>query len=78
MVTKQPLAPLWAPMSLASSGAITGRRRCRGSPAGYLAHARKLDEHEALLRFDEVQVGTGRCGAMYGHQIDGVTLTPCN
>jgi predicted acetylornithine/succinylornithine family transaminase len=45
-----------------------------------LAHARALaDEHGALLVFDEVQTGVGRCGAFfawerYGVKPDAVTL----
>ena len=42
-------------------------------PAGYLAAVRELcDKHQALLHFDEVQVGIGRCGALFCHQLDGV------
>jgi len=38
-------------------------------PDGYLARARKLcDRHRALLVFDEVQTGVGRCGAVFAHQ----------
>jgi acetylornithine/N-succinyldiaminopimelate aminotransferase len=39
----------------------------------YLAHARRLcDERGALLLFDEVQTGVGRCGAWFCFQIAGV------
>ena len=40
---------------------------------GYLAGARRIaDEHGALLWLDEVQTGTGRTGAWFAHQRDGV------
>ena len=43
-------------------------------PAGYLAAVRRLcDEHDALLCFDEVQVGVGRTGALFCHQLDDVS-----
>ncbi|MHC5067755.1 MAG: aspartate aminotransferase family protein [Planctomycetota bacterium] len=40
----------------------------------YLATARALsDQHQALLCFDEVQVGCGRVGTLFAHQRVGVT-----
>lgn len=40
----------------------------------YLEAARKLcDRHNALLIFDEVQTGVGRCGALYAYMVYGVT-----
>ncbi len=41
--------------------------------AGYLALARRLcDERGALLLFDEIQTGVGRCGAWFAYQRSGV------
>jgi acetylornithine aminotransferase len=41
--------------------------------ADYLAVARRLcDEHGALLIFDEVQTGVGRCGSWFAFQRSGV------
>ncbi len=40
----------------------------------YLQAARELaTEHGALLIFDEVQTGVGRCGAWFAHQLHGIT-----
>ncbi|MEQ6290325.1 aspartate aminotransferase family protein [Vogesella sp. GCM10023246] len=40
----------------------------------YLQAARELcDKHNALLVFDEVQTGVGRCGTLYAYQAYGVT-----
>jgi acetylornithine/N-succinyldiaminopimelate aminotransferase len=53
---------------------IQGEGGVQIPPPGYLAKARELcDRNEALLCFDEVQVGCGRTGRMFGHQHDGVT-----
>ncbi|MDA3961073.1 MAG: aspartate aminotransferase family protein [Planctomycetota bacterium] len=42
-------------------------------PPGYLAKARELcDRNEALLVFDEVQVGCGRTGRLFAYQQDNV------
>ncbi|GGJ85426.1 acetylornithine/succinylornithine family transaminase [Pseudomonas matsuisoli] len=42
--------------------------------ADYLRAARELcDTHNALLIFDEVQTGVGRCGELYAYQHYGVT-----
>ena len=52
---------------------MQGEGGVKSPPAGYLQRARKLcDQHQALLCFDEVQVGCGRCGALFAHQIEGV------
>ena len=52
---------------------LQGEGGVRVPPAGYLAKARKLcDQHAALLIFDEVQVGCGRLGTLFGHQVEGV------
>lgn len=43
------------------------------APEGYLAAARDVCRAaDALLILDEVQTGMGRCGAWFGHQLDGV------
>ncbi|MFC3625294.1 aspartate aminotransferase family protein [Vogesella amnigena] len=40
----------------------------------FLKAARELcDQHNALLIFDEVQTGVGRCGTLYAYQAYGVT-----
>ena len=53
---------------------VQGEGGVRTPPSGYLAKARALcDQHQALLVFDEVQVGCGRLGTMFGHQVEGVT-----
>ena len=40
----------------------------------FLQAARELcDQHNALLIFDEVQTGVGRCGTLYAYQAYGVT-----
>lgn len=42
-------------------------------PAGFLKRARELaTQHNALLIVDEVQTGTGRTGAWFAHQLEGV------
>jgi acetylornithine/N-succinyldiaminopimelate aminotransferase len=53
---------------------IQGEAGVFPAPAGYLAAARQLTRQAgALLCFDEVQVGMGRTGKMWGHEWDGVT-----
>ncbi len=53
---------------------IQGEGGVRLPPEGYLAEVRRIcDAHGALLIFDEVQVGVGRTGVLFGHQHDGVT-----
>jgi acetylornithine/N-succinyldiaminopimelate aminotransferase len=53
---------------------IQGEAGVFPAPAGYLEAARRLTrERGALLCFDEVQVGMGRTGKMWGHEWDGVT-----
>ncbi|MFG1955075.1 aspartate aminotransferase family protein [Micromonospora sp. NPDC048830] len=43
-------------------------------PEGYLAEVRRLcDERGALLILDEMQTAFGRCGALFAHQLFGVT-----
>lgn len=43
------------------------------APPGYLAALRQIcDAHGALLVFDEVQTGIGRCGAWFAHQNAGI------
>jgi len=43
-------------------------------PAQYAQDLRKwCDKHDALLCFDEVQAGFGRCGTMWGFEAYGVT-----
>lgn len=52
---------------------IQGEAGVFPAPAGYLAAARELTRKKgALLCFDEVQVGMGRTGRMWGHEWDGV------
>jgi acetylornithine/N-succinyldiaminopimelate aminotransferase len=52
---------------------IQGEAGVYPAPAGYLEAARRLTrERGALLCFDEVQVGMGRTGKMWGHEWDGV------
>jgi acetylornithine/N-succinyldiaminopimelate aminotransferase len=52
---------------------IQGEAGVFPAPAGYLEAARRLTrERGALLCFDEVQVGMGRTGKMWGHEWDGV------
>ncbi len=53
---------------------IQGEAGVFAAPAGYLQRARELTRQRgALLLFDEVQVGMGRTGKLWGHQWDGVT-----
>jgi acetylornithine/N-succinyldiaminopimelate aminotransferase len=53
---------------------IQGEAGVMPAPAGYLSAARALTRKAgALLCFDEVQVGMGRTGKMWGHEWDGVT-----
>jgi len=53
---------------------IQGEAGVFPAPPGYLEAARRLTrERGALLCFDEVQVGMGRTGKMWGHEWDGVT-----
>ena len=48
---------------------LQGEGGVRLPPPGYLALARELcDKHQALLAFDEVQVGCGRTGRLFCHQ----------
>lgn len=52
---------------------LQGEGGVRVPPAGYLAQARALcDQHQSLLVFDEVQVGCGRLGTLFGYEGDGV------
>jgi acetylornithine/N-succinyldiaminopimelate aminotransferase len=52
---------------------IQGEAGVHAAPPGYLAAARRLTRAKgALLCFDEVQVGMGRTGKLWGHQWDGV------
>jgi putrescine aminotransferase len=52
---------------------VQGEGGVRPAPPGYLAEARKLcDAHGALLIFDEVQTGMGRCGSMFACELAGV------
>lgn len=52
---------------------LQGEGGVRPPPAGYLQQARALcDQHQSLLVFDEVQVGCGRLGTMFGYQVSGV------
>jgi acetylornithine/N-succinyldiaminopimelate aminotransferase len=53
---------------------IQGEAGVFPAPSGYLQKARQLTrEKGALLLFDEVQVGMGRTGRMWGHQWDEVS-----
>ena len=53
---------------------LQGEGGVRVPPAGYLAQARALcDQHQSLLVFDEVQVGCGRLGTLFGYEGDGVS-----
>jgi acetylornithine/N-succinyldiaminopimelate aminotransferase len=53
---------------------IQGEAGVFPAPSGYLQKARQLTrERGALLLFDEVQVGMGRTGRMWGHQWDEVS-----
>lgn len=52
---------------------LQGEGGVRVPPKGYLAEVRRIcDAHGALLIFDEVQVGIGRTGVLFGHQFEGV------
>ncbi|TVR41806.1 MAG: acetylornithine transaminase [Planctomycetota bacterium] len=52
---------------------LQGEGGVRLPPPGYLARARELcDAHGCLLVFDEVQVGCGRLGHLFGYQREGV------
>ncbi|TVR16087.1 MAG: aspartate aminotransferase family protein [Planctomycetota bacterium] len=52
---------------------LQGEGGVRVPPKGYLARARALcDQHQSLLVFDEVQVGCGRLGTLFGYEGDGV------
>jgi acetylornithine/N-succinyldiaminopimelate aminotransferase len=53
---------------------IQGEAGVFPAPPGYLAAARRLTSRQgALLLFDEVQVGMGRTGKLWGHEWDGVS-----
>ena len=52
---------------------VQGEGGVNVSPPGYLRAARELcDKYGALLIADEVQTGMGRCGVMFGCDLDGV------
>jgi len=52
---------------------LQGEGGVRVPPPGYLAEVRRIcDAKGALLIFDEVQVGIGRTGELFGHQVEGV------
>jgi acetylornithine/N-succinyldiaminopimelate aminotransferase len=51
---------------------IQGEGGVRVPDPGYLARLRELcSERDLLLIYDEVQVGMGRTGALFAHQLDG-------
>lgn len=53
---------------------VQGEGGVRVPPPGFLAALRKICTAKgALLIFDEVQIGLGRSGAMFGYQLEGVT-----
>ena len=53
---------------------IQGEGGVNVASAEFLATARELcDAHDALLIFDEVQTGNGRTGALFAHELSGVT-----
>lgn len=53
---------------------VQGEGGVRVPPPGFLAALRKIcTDKGALLIFDEVQIGLGRSGAMFGYQLEGVT-----
>lgn len=53
---------------------IQGEAGVHVAPPGYLAGLRRLcDAHGWLLMLDEVQTGTGRTGAWFAHQQEGIT-----
>lgn len=53
---------------------MQGEGGVRPAPEGFLAEVRRIaDANGALVIFDEVQVGFGRTGALFCHQLDGVT-----
>lgn len=53
---------------------IQGEGGMRPADKAYLEKARELcDKYDALLVFDEVQSGVGRTGALFAHQLLGVT-----
>ena len=53
---------------------LQGEGGVRPAEQGYLEAARRLcDQYGALLIFDEVQTGVGRCGALYAYMVYGVT-----
>ncbi|MBK6684932.1 MAG: acetylornithine transaminase [Deltaproteobacteria bacterium] len=52
---------------------VQGEGGVRVPPPGFLAALRKICTAKgALLIFDEVQIGLGRSGAMFGYQLEGV------
>ena len=52
---------------------VQGEGGVHPAPSGYLEGVRQLcDERGALLVFDEVQTGLGRCGRWFAHQVSGV------
>lgn len=56
------------------AGIITGWGSTHIAPRGYLREVRKLTkEYGALLILDEVGTGFGRCGKMFGWELEGVT-----
>lgn len=53
---------------------VGGESGVRPAVAGYLSALRKrCDEVGAMLIFDEIQTGFGRCGKMFAMEISGVT-----
>lgn len=53
---------------------IQGEGGVTPAPPGFLQGLRELcNQYHALLVFDEVQCGLGRCGVLYAHQLEGVS-----
>jgi acetylornithine/N-succinyldiaminopimelate aminotransferase len=53
---------------------VQGEGGITPAKAEYLKQVRELcDKHKALLVFDEIQTGMGRCGKLYAYQHYGVT-----
>lgn len=53
---------------------VQGEGGVRVPPPGFLQALRRIcSDRGALLIFDEVQIGLGRSGAVFGHQLEGVT-----
>jgi acetylornithine aminotransferase len=53
---------------------IQGEGGMRVPPAGFVKAVRELTQkHGCLMLLDEVQSGVGRCGTMWGYELEGIT-----